>query len=255
MSQQRTQANPARTIVAAALATTLSMAVAAAAPADEFSNYGQARDFLASHTSVVELTGEDGERVAICPDYQGRVMTSTTGDLQGHSLGWINRTFIEKGVPDKHFNNYGGEDRLWLGPEGGPFSLWFAPGAEQDLANWITPAALNDGAFKVVSSKQDPYYRLSREMKLGNAAKSPFHLEVTREIRLQKAHHFTELFGSDAGSALFGRQSKVGGLSNEQHGHQSRPRHDPRKGIGFDLELGTIPSRRADAGDRALYGG
>ena len=97
------------------------------AAAAEASNYGTVRDFLVAHTNVVELTGENGERVAICPEYQGRVMTSTCGDLEGRSLGWVNKSFIEKGEKDPHFNNYGGEDRLWLGPEGGPYSLWFAP--------------------------------------------------------------------------------------------------------------------------------
>jgi hypothetical protein len=242
MSQHRTQATAARTFVTPSLAAALWMAVAASAPADDFSNYGQARDFLAAHTSVVELTGEDGERVAICPDYQGRVMTSTTGDLQGRSLGWINRSFIEKGVADKHFNNYGGEDRLWLGPEGGPFSLWFAPGVEQDLANWITPPALNDGTFKVVSTKQDPYYRLAREMKLGNASKAQFHLEVSREIRLQKAHHFTELFGSDAGSALSAGNLKLVGFQTNNTVINRGPAMTREKGLVSIWSLGQFPA-------------
>jgi hypothetical protein len=170
--------------------------------AAEMETYGAVRDFLVAHTNVVELTGEQGERVAICPEYQGRVMTSTASDLEGRSLGWVNKSFIESGAKDPHFNNYGGEDRLWLGPEGGPYSLWFAPGAEQKLANWLTPPGLNDGPFQVVSGKDEPYYRLSRQMKLQNAAKTQFDLEVNREIRLQKLHHFGKLFGSEAQSAL-----------------------------------------------------
>ena len=101
------------------------------AQAAELETYGAVRDFLVAHTKVVELTGENGERVAICPEYQGRVMTSTSGDLKGMSHGWVNREFIERGATDRHFNNYGGEDRFWLAPEGGPYSLFFAPGAAQ----------------------------------------------------------------------------------------------------------------------------
>ncbi|MGD9721031.1 MAG: DUF6786 family protein [Pirellulales bacterium] len=182
------------------------------ASALDFTSYGQARDFLAAHTEVVEMTGEDGERVAICPELQGRVMTSTTGDLKGRSLGWINKSFLQRGTLDKQFNNYGGEDRLWLGPEGGPYSLWFAPGAEQKLTHWITPAALNDGAFKIVSRKEDPFYKFSRQMRLTNTARTQFDLEVTREIRLQKAHHFGQLFGAEAQSALEGGGLKVVGF-------------------------------------------
>lgn len=180
--------------------------------AAELSSYGAVRDFLVAHTNVVELTGENGERVAICPEYQGRVMTSTTGDLQGRSLGWVNTEFIEKGEPDRHFNNYGGEDRLWLGPEGGQFSLWFAPGAEQKLSAWVTPAALNDGAFKIVSGKDDPHYELARAVQFQNAARTQFNLEINREIRLQKVHHFGKLFGAEAQSAVSGGKLKMVGF-------------------------------------------
>jgi hypothetical protein len=187
------------------------LAAAGHAWAEEPETYGAVRDFLVAHTKVVELTGENGERVAICPEYQGRVMTSTSGDLKGISHGWVNREFIERGAVDRHFNNYGGEDRLWLAPEGGPYSLFFAPGAAQTLANWYTPAALNDGAFNITSGQNDPHYRLTRQVGLLNAAKSKFNLEVNREIHLQKAHHFGKLFGADSESAVSaGRLGLVG---------------------------------------------
>jgi hypothetical protein len=175
---------------------------ASAARAEEKNTYGDVRDFLVAHTKVVELTGEDGERVAICPEYQGRVMTSTTGNLQGLSLGWVNRDFIQRGATDRHFNNYGGEDRLWIGPEGGTYSLFFAPAAAQTLVNWYTPPALNEGAFKITSTQDEPHYRLTRQIRLQNAAKSQIDLEVNREIHLQKIHHFGKLFGSDAQEAV-----------------------------------------------------
>lgn len=38
----------------------------------------------------------------------------------------------------RQFANFGGEDRLWLSPEGGPFGLWFKPGREQSFDNWQT---------------------------------------------------------------------------------------------------------------------
>ena len=78
-------------------------------------------------------------------------MTSTCGGLEGPSFGFVNRDYIEAGKTDPHFNNLGAEERLWLCPEGGPFSLWFKPGAKQVMQNWFTPPALNEGAWKVVS--------------------------------------------------------------------------------------------------------
>ena len=78
--------------------------------------------------------------MAVCPEWQGRVMTSTCGGLDGPSFGFVNREFIEAGKLDPHFNNYGGEDRLWLSPEGGQFSLWFKPGVEADAGQLVHAA-------------------------------------------------------------------------------------------------------------------
>jgi uncharacterized protein DUF6786 len=210
--------------------------------AAESSRYGAVRDFLVAHTNVVELTGENGERVAICPEYQGRVMTSTTEDIEGRSLGWVNKSFIEKGEKDPHFNNFGGEDRLWLGPEGGAYSLWFAPGAEQKLPNWLTPPALNDGAFTIASSKDEPYYRLTRQMKFQNAAKTQFDLEVSREIHLQKAHHFGKLFGSDAQSALAASKLRMVGFQTINTITNRGPTMSREKGLVSIWSLGQFPA-------------
>ena len=187
-------------------------------------NYGAVRDFLVAHTNVVELTGENGERVAICPEYQGRVMTSTSGDLTGRSFGWVNKSFIEKGEADRHFNNFGGEDRLWLGPEGGPYSLWFAPGAEQKLSNWITPPALNDGAFKITSDKEEPYYRLARQMKFTNAAKHAVRPGSHPRNPPAKGPSLRQAVRRRRPKRLVRRQAEDGRLSDDQHDHQSRCR-------------------------------
>ena len=58
-------------------------------------SYAQAKAFLAAHTQVLELTDGHGARVAVCPQWQGRVMTSTCDGPQGRSFGFIHREFIE----------------------------------------------------------------------------------------------------------------------------------------------------------------
>ena len=106
--------------------------------------YGDTRAFLAKHTELVELVGDGGAaHVAVCPAWQGRVMTSSCDGLAGQSFGFVNDEFIAAGKANAHFNNYGAEERMWLSPEGGQFSLWFEPGKEQNLANWFTPPAFN----------------------------------------------------------------------------------------------------------------
>ncbi len=55
-------------------------------------------EFLNQHADVVELAPPGGGRIAVTPDYQGRVMTSATGDGDGASFGWVNRPFIAAGA-------------------------------------------------------------------------------------------------------------------------------------------------------------
>ncbi len=54
--------------------------------------------FMEEHTPIVLLKDGDAA-VAVAPDYQGRVMTSTYDGKAGPSFGWINRPVIEKGAP------------------------------------------------------------------------------------------------------------------------------------------------------------
>ncbi len=161
--------------------------------------YREAKGFLEKHTKVLELTSEDGQaRVAVCPAWQGRVMTSTCGGPEGLSFGFLNRPFIEAGKPNRQFNNYGGEDRIWLSPEGGQFSLWFKPGAAQTIDNWFTPPAMNEGPFEVVSAAGEPVCRMTRRMQLENASSTRFDLAVTRDVRLLDAADLKNLFGEPA---------------------------------------------------------
>ncbi|MEN6311574.1 MAG: DUF6786 family protein, partial [Acidobacteriota bacterium] len=96
-------------------------------------------DFLKARTKAVILTAPDNlAQVAVNPDIQGRVMTSTAGGPEGLSFGWINREFLSSGENNLHMNALGGEDRYWLGPEGGQFSILFQPGDPFDLAHWYT---------------------------------------------------------------------------------------------------------------------
>jgi hypothetical protein len=148
------------------------------------SRFADDLDFLQRHTETVVLSDPHGAaRVAICPALQGRVATSTTDGVAGPSFGWINRKLISSGKLVPHMNVYGGEDRFWLGPEGGQFSLFFAPGAPQDLAHWQTPAPIDAEPFTLVDRGQDRAL-LRKTMRLTNAAGTVFDLGVEREIRL-----------------------------------------------------------------------
>ena len=137
--------------------------------------------FLRAHGDVVVLE-RGAARVAVSPKYQGRVMTSAI-DGAGASLGWINRSFITSGKTGTAFDNYGGEDRFWLGPEGGQFGLYFPPGAPFEFDRWQTPRALQEGEW-AVNAKTASSITFAQAMRVTNHRGTTFDLEVTRTIRL-----------------------------------------------------------------------
>lgn len=148
--------------------------------------FGDDIAFLKQHTEIIVLSDEQGKaKVAVSPAWQGRVMTSTAGADNGISFGWINRDLIasEKLLP--HINVFGGEDRFWIGPEGGQFSIFFAKGAKFDLADWFTPAPLDTLPFEVARKSQTEA-TFTSEFALTNYSGTRFDVGVKRVVRLLK---------------------------------------------------------------------
>jgi hypothetical protein len=149
--------------------------------------------FLKAHTKVVVLTGADGlAQVAVNPDLQGRVMTSAAGGPGGLSFGWINRELLASGVNNPHINAFGGEDRFWLGPEGGQFSIFFKKGDPFDLDHWWTPPAVNEGGFDIAELAQDRIH-FRKSMRLVNYSGTEFDVAVDREVRVLGAAEVSAL--------------------------------------------------------------
>ncbi|HEY4208794.1 MAG TPA: DUF6786 family protein, partial [Puia sp.] len=145
--------------------------------------FGYDLDFLKTHDSVIVLQSDGGKaQVIVSPKYQAKVFTSTADGDEGKSFGWIHYKAFT-GPVDAHMNAYGGENRIWLGPEGGKYSLFFPKGAAMEFANWKTPAAFDTEAWRV--TKQDSTsVSLQKDMQLVNYAGTPLSLSVTREITI-----------------------------------------------------------------------
>jgi hypothetical protein len=140
-------------------------------------------DFLKKRDSVILLKSGDGlSQVIVSAKYQGKVFTSTAEGDTGKSFGWINYKAFDAKL-DEHMNAYGGEDRLWLGPEGGKFALFFKPGTKMEFANWHTPAAFDNESWTVIN-KKDKEVSLSKEMNLVNYTGTNLKLKVGRDISL-----------------------------------------------------------------------
>jgi hypothetical protein len=131
---------------------------------------------------IVLSDDSSGASVAVWPAKQGRVLTSSD-DPKGHSYGWVNYDLIASGKLQQHFNAYGGEDRLWIGPEGGQFSVFFAAKAPFDLDHWYTPAPVDIEPFEVERQTKTSV-SLSKEFTLTNYSGTRFNVRVDREVHL-----------------------------------------------------------------------
>ncbi|MGH9318418.1 MAG: DUF6786 family protein [Vicinamibacteria bacterium] len=146
--------------------------------------YGDDVAFLEHHLDVTELSDASGKsRVAVVGEYQGRVMTSTSGGASGPSYGWIHREAIASGERKPHINVFGGEDRFWLGPEGGQYSIFFEKDDPFDLEHWQTPEPIDWGAWEVVS-RDGAQVQFQKSMDLVNYAGTRLTLDAFRTIRL-----------------------------------------------------------------------
>jgi hypothetical protein len=137
--------------------------------------------FLYLHDNIIILR-DSNSAVIVSPRYQAKVFTSTADGDGGPSFGWVNYKAFD-GPPNPHMNAYGGEDRLWLGPEGGRFSLFFAPGEKMDFDHWKTPGAFDTAAWDV-DQRTDTSVALHKDMKLTNYAGTPLNLTVKRRITI-----------------------------------------------------------------------
>jgi hypothetical protein len=149
---------------------------------------------LEEHTDLIELAVGEA-RVAVAPAYQGRVMTSSLAGGEGASFGWLNAEFIESGRTGTAFDNYGGEDRFWLGPEAGQFGLWFKAGEPFDLAHWRTPGGFNTGGFDV-RGRGERSVAMGRTFDVSNYSGTTFACDVSRTIEALGRDEAAELLGA-----------------------------------------------------------
>ena len=147
---------------------------------------GSVRDvaFLRQHVDTVVLGDpDDGAAVAVVGAYQGRVMTSTATGNSGLSFGWINYEHIASGKRSPHINVYGGEERFWLGPEGGQFSIFFQPGAAFTLKNWQTPPVIDTAEYEL-TSRTNTSVSFQHQASIRNYSSTSFQLLIERRIEL-----------------------------------------------------------------------
>ncbi|HEX9792569.1 MAG TPA: DUF6786 family protein [Planctomycetota bacterium] len=156
---------------------------------DSFADQAQ---LLTAEAGGVVIESGTGAFV-VSPPLQGRVMTSAVSP-QANGLGFVNVPVIRDPGDAAQFFNYGGEDRLWIGPEGGPFALFFPIGATQVAENWQVPEPMHRGAFTVAEQTADKVV-MTREMTVRNVQGTRFDLGIRRTIETPTGNEVRELIG------------------------------------------------------------
>jgi hypothetical protein len=165
--------------------------------------FGYDLNFLKKYHKDLVLLGGDslGAQVIVLPAYQGRVMTSTASGPGGNSFGWLNHELIASGKTSPHMTAFGGEERFWLGPEGGQFSIYFKEGVPFTFDNWFVPKEIDTEPFSLISSSTTEA-RLEKEMHLENYSGTKFDLKVNRNIRLIARDALKKILGIEIPDGL-----------------------------------------------------
>ena len=172
-------------------------------------NFQSDIEFLQECTNVI-LLRKDLAAVAVAPAYQGRVMTSTFDEESGPSFGWINRPVISqgilseserKGTLQEHIHVFGGEERFWIGPEGGQYALFFKPGASFDFNNWKTPAAIDTDSYKVVAQQEDSV-SFHHFCSLQNYSGTHFQVGIDRTVSMLQENDLEMILGQNVPQGL-----------------------------------------------------
>ena len=171
--------------------------------ADQKGTFAYDLAFLKKHHKDLVLLKDPsgGAQVIVLPAYQGRVMTSTADGEKGISFGWINYDLIAEGKFSEQFTALGGEERFWLGPEGGQFSLYFKKGADFTFNNWIVPRPIDSEPFNLISATETEA-KFEKDMHLENYSGTMFDLKVSRNISLLDKKALNELLGLQLSSDI-----------------------------------------------------
>ena len=167
-------------------------------------SYGYDAAFLKENSiDFIELSDEkDMAKIMVVPELQGRVMTSTALGNDGLSFGWINYDLIESGEKSKQFNPFGGEERFWLGPEGGPFSIYFEQGKEQVFANWVVPPVLDTESYEV-KQESSSSVTFEKNTSLVNASGTAFNVGINRKVSLLSKNELYSILPVDLPAEIF----------------------------------------------------
>ncbi len=156
-------------------------------------------NFLKDHDSSLVVLENGHSKIIVSPKYQGKVFTSTATGDSGTSFGWVHYKAFEE--TNAHINAYGGENRVWIGPEGGKFSVFFPKDSAMVFENWKTPTAFDTEPWNM-ESKDSVSISLQKNTKLINYEGTILSLSVTRKIKILDGKEIKTTLGLDSTISL-----------------------------------------------------
>lgn len=161
-------------------------------------SYRDALHFLVSATDVLELCNNYGGRIAVCPLWHGRVMTSACDGIDGESFGLVNVAEIERAEAGEVSPFFGGEDQLVFSPEGGSVSLYY----DSPKTSLSSPCGFAERELEVDVTTSTSTIVMKRQWAMENLAGATLDVGVVRSVRLIGERDLSETFGESLTLAL-----------------------------------------------------
>ena len=146
-------------------------------------SYGYDVRFIKKHAGGITELAKGNSKILLSADYQGRVFTSTASGDSGKSFGWINYNLLSSNKKKKQFNPVGGEERFWIGPEGGQYSIYFKKNDSFNINHWQVPVLIDTNHFNVLHTDSTSA-TFGFSSSVTNYSGTVFHLDITRKISL-----------------------------------------------------------------------
>jgi len=145
--------------------------------------FGHDLSVLTNVEDIHVLSSDENAMIAVSPELQGRVFTSTSKGLRGKSYGWFKRDAILDGSFRNQFGGLGGEDRMWFGPQYGKYNVFFESGSTfEDEFMRLTPE-LDTLKFEVLKKTKKEVLSKGR-MQIRNYQDFAFDVEMQRRVSI-----------------------------------------------------------------------
>lgn len=157
-------------------------------------SFGKDLSFFSQYGVETMILSQGESVVAVSPTLQARVLTSSYDGSKGPSLGWINRVQLAFKKTEPQKAQIGGEDRFWVGPQGGEGSIFFTGGASFMGENWKIPEFMSSEPWTLVG-RNSYRAKFEKTAEFENNKGSKFKIKAEREISVLNRKHVTDILG------------------------------------------------------------